>query len=518
LLVLAGASLLLASCAPTLPVVRPDPSAQAPLAARYHACREYLNALNETARSARVHDAQASALEDFPYLRNDRFLASFATADLQAAAFESWVDRMSGLARTAWRVELANLPESRKRTLRGQVPSWLSEREMPAAAIDCGRLLRAIDLEHTGNRATLRARATRVPSEYQNWKRVAGLYYLTVWPVTLGVDRWQTRTRKVFATPLHELETGGQLVRFGPPAEPPPLQRAEVREILERSSQNPLGIADPDREQRARLFASFAPRWEIDVVTDADRIGTVHWPREETRAGVDTARPTVYRHLSHTRLDNRVLLQLNYTVWFPARPVSSAFDLLGGHLDGITWRVTLAPDGAPLLYDTIHNCGCYHLFVPTSAVHTISQSKSLQEDTFVVQEAPREDPLTLRVAHTSHYLQRAYVAAPADPSVRTFHWADYDDLRTMPLPQGGSRSLFRDDGIVAGTQRGERWVLWPMGVPEPGAMRQWGHHATAFVGRRHFDDPFLFEGHFEQRQTAASLETSTTHSTRASPR
>jgi hypothetical protein len=27
-------------------------------------------------------------------------------------------------------------------------------------------------------------------------------------------------------------------------------------------------------------------------------------------------------------------------------------------------------------------------------------------------------------------------------------------------------------------------------------MRQWGHHATAFVGLRHFDDPDLLERRF----------------------
>lgn len=27
--------------------------------------------------------------------------------------------------------------------------------------------------------------------------------------------------------------------------------------------------------------------------------------------------------------------------------------------------VTLAPDGEPLLYDSIHRCGCYHKFFPT---------------------------------------------------------------------------------------------------------------------------------------------------------
>jgi hypothetical protein len=35
-----------------------------------------------------------------------------------------------------------------------------------------------------------------------------------------------------------------------------------------------------------------------------------------------------------------------------------------------------------------------------------------------------------------------------------------------------------------------------MGIAEPGAMRQWGHQATAFVGIRHFDDPDLIERYF----------------------
>jgi hypothetical protein len=56
--------------------------------------------------------------------------------------------------------------------------------------------------------------------------------------------------------------------------------------------------------------------------------------------------------------------------------------------------------------------------------------------------------------------------------------------------------LFRPDGIVPGTERSERWFFWPMGVPEPGAMRQWGRHATAFVGRRHFDDARFMERYF----------------------
>ena len=73
---------------------------------------------------------------------------------------------------------------------------------------------------------------------------------------------------------------------------------------------------------------------------------------------------------------------------------------------------------------------------------------------------------------------------------------DYAALRSLPRG-AGRRSLFGEEGLVAGTERSERFLLWPMGVPSAGAMRQWGHHATAFVGRRHFDDPGLVEVGFE---------------------
>ena len=56
----------------------------------------------------------------------------------------------------------------------------------------------------------------------------------------------------------------------------------------------------------------------------------------------------------------------------------------------------------------------------------------------------------------------------------------------IPVPRGGFRY-----------ERPNLDLFRPMGVPEPGAMRQWGRHATAFVGRRHFDDADLFEKYFE---------------------
>jgi hypothetical protein len=49
---------------------------------------------------------------------------------------------------------------------------------------------------------------------------------------------------------------------------------------------------------------------------------------------------------------------------------------------------------------------------------------------------------------------------------------------------------------MRGTERAERFLFWPMGIASAGAMRQWGRQATAFVGRRHFDDADLLERRF----------------------
>jgi len=74
---------------------------------------------------------------------------------------------------------------------------------------------------------------------------------------------------------------------------------------------------------------------------------------------------------------------------------------------------------------------------------------------------------------------------------------DYTALYALSTANGNRRSLFGPEGSVPGSARAERWLLWPMGVPSPGAMRERGRHATAFVGRRHFDDADLLDRLFE---------------------
>jgi hypothetical protein len=205
----------------------------------------------------------------------------------------------------------------------------------------------------------------------------------------------------------------------------------------------------------------------------------------------------VYRKLALTRYGGETLVQLVYLAWFSERPRAKSLDLLAGRLDGIFWRITLSTHGDPLVYDTIHPCGCFHMFFPVPGVEPLPPPATGIEWAFVPDRAPKLPDgarLVLRLATRTHYLVN--MAADGGGAGLTYEFADYDELRSMPAGAGKRRSAFRPDALVPGTERGERVFFWPMGVPSAGAMRQWGHHATAFVGRRHFDDVDLIERRF----------------------
>jgi hypothetical protein len=213
---------------------------------------------------------------------------------------------------------------------------------------------------------------------------------------------------------------------------------------------------------------------------------------------VDGSQLAVYAHAAWTRYEGRVLLQLVYTLWFPQRAPQYAGDPLAGTLDGITWRVTLAPDGEPLIYDAIHACGCYHQFFPTPRAVARPAPGGLDEWMFSPQSLPAMGdgarPL-VKIATGTHSIEGISQVRGTDSLVR-YELRPYGELRSLVRYSGGRASAFGADGLVPGTERAERFVFWPMGIASAGAMRQWGRHATAFVGRRHFDDADLFEKRF----------------------
>lgn len=459
--------------------------------AAYESCQMFFERLDGGVRAADVADAQSARVPDFIYLRADRFLASDIKPPDASPAFDAWAERLRRLDQRARTHENANLPLDVRRSLRGQTPNNLG---LDESVTECGRVMLAEDLADTAARRAL-SEAAMVPSSYSTLKRVVGLYPLSSQVFLAGVGRLHNELKADFrANPQPQT---GRLVRYVPRTTTRPLRAVEVSALLAGVSENPLGVPAPNDVDMQRLFDTFAPVWVVDAAGPDDYIGAPVWPAPSDVAAVETSEPTVYTHVSYARLGGRTLLQLNYVIWFSARPLTGAFDLLGGHLDGLTWRVTLASDGLPLLYDSMHNCGCYHLFVLAQGMRPRAHAR-YEEAPLVVRVLPRTTARpVVRIATGSHYLRDVGFLSVDIAEERLYAFSDYDDLRSLPYTSARRRSLFESDGIVAGTERGERFFFWPMGVPAPGAMRQWGHHAVVFVGERYFDDPDLIERYFD---------------------
>lgn len=495
-----------------------DPFAHAPIAqhlARSDGvgdCARLLRELDRRVDAAGVRDAQAPRVPGFPYLRVDRLAESLAPAANEPARFRAWRARLVELDRNARLHEFRNATE-----IGGPVHATLG--------IDgCRSIL--LDADNAGAaREALRA-AARVPDDYSTTLRALGLYPLTKLAFAAGIRGWHAQTRQTFALPLQSLPVSGVLRRYVPEADaarglpfaPDRWRAADAP--LAPITRDALGV--PQVESLAALLQRHAPIVEVDESGAFDRIGPLAIGEQSPQARVDASEPPVaYARLAFGRLGGQLRPQLIYTFWFPARPRNGALDLLGGELDALIWRVTLDDAGRALVYDSIHACGCYHLFFATTAVRARAtpppEQGRFDEGLFMPQPpiaVPRADQrVLLRVASRTHYLQRvllheaaaaaAGAAMPdAMPDALPYRLHDEDALRSLTVRRADAgprvtRSAYDADGFIAGTERAERFFFWPMGIERAGQMRQWGRHATAFVGRRHFDDPALLERYFE---------------------
>lgn len=499
------------------------------------ACMAWFDKLDAVTRQADVPDGGAHRLPDYPFLRSDRFLASFGdeAAD-NPAAFRAWVGRLAELDREAREVELSNLPlqflpllgvdvgadaPADKERIQAQTQHCASESR--------AALLQSATMATPAGRRLLVAQA-QVPDDYSAAKRALGLYALTRVPFFAGVRGWQQSTAEKFAANANAnanataTSEAANVKRYTPAGVAPPAER--IAEAAARRNPDALGIPRLAPQDADLLLRAYAPDIHVETRGDYDRFGALQWSPDRALPGslppgsaqppsVLVDQPVMYQRIAYTRHQDHTLLQLVYSVWFPERPRASGIDLLSGQLDSVVLRLTLAPDGTPWLYDSIHSCGCYHLFFPTPRAKALpppsvgdTSTPQRIEWAFVPAALPAlkvGQRMALHLESGSHYVEGLRPAVPQpDGSAIPFALRPDDALRTLPVAgamKGVTRSAFWPNGIVPGTERGERALFWPMGIDSPGAMRQWGRQPTAFVGRRHFDDARLMELRFEMK-------------------
>lgn len=477
-------ALIIQSCA----TLRPYPESS--LTGEDASCLRWLEKIEDTLEQADVKDSGTQRISGFPQLRANRFLASMGGLAASPNAYAEWLEQMRQLDAASKKLGFAKLPASSRQHLVSKISTGDSFEQ---ALEHCGRRLNKLSL-HTPEHKENLLELAQVPDAYQSWKRVAGVYLLARYAAAAGIEHLHRKLDAGFKIPLEKLPQQGKLIRYSPPhSDPLPPER--IAAILRPAYDNPLAIPSLAALQLQRLLEHFAPVWEIDTRNDTDKIGSAGLDGNE-QPWIDIKQPAVYVTHGYARWRGKVLLQLIYQIWLPAREKTGMLDLYGGPLDSVIWRITLSPEGAPIAFDSIHGCGCYYLLFPGRGFRVIPPkdgAEAVLSPKSIAAVTPGQR-LLLRLQSRTHYLQQVSVVGDTvEAATQRYAYRDLEQLRALPMPDGAKRSLFGKDGIINASERTERFLLWPYGVASPGAMRQWGTHAIAFTGRRHFDDPFLLE-------------------------
>jgi len=432
-------------------------------------CETGFFALQQALKRAGIHDAQAKTLPGYPHLGVNRWLAFLQQQAVTVPQQQQWIRLATA---KAWRDQTLlalRLPEDNA-TFTPQAAHSLLKACLPvlAARTDFSTLPQA-----------------QIPDSYATWLRVTGLYPLTAWLATGSINDYHQEMTARFREPAPQPRQ-----QFAPPV------GASAPVAPNAVASNPLHIPLPDNQQLQALMQHYAPVLAVADTQAWNLPGRVEL--DDAHAPViNTAEPVTYTWQSWTHFRGQHLLQLNYQFWFSQRPKNGWLDSYAGTLDGLIWRVTLKPDGQVLFYDSIHPCGCYHKIYPVDPTLTLAQIKGDKPVLYSERVADaRDQRLALLLEPNTHYLVRVTRVDDGLPT-SPYSLADADTLRALPLPDGSAGSLFNAGGLVPISKRGERFFLWPMGVPSAGAMRQPGEHAVAFKGRRHFDEPTLAETLFE---------------------
>lgn len=450
--------LTLAACSSSLPMNRP---AESTATAR---CQALTSQLEYAIHKSQQRDAQYHLVDGYPLLRTNRLLVALAasvTTDQQRA---DWLDKAATFGLSSYQIEWQNLPS----TSRERLPP---EPEIFAQLQDCA-WQQMKQLQQAPHWQAM-IQQVKAPSEYFAGRKVLGLYPITNMAMKSGISQWQDDTRQLF----NQTEPRGlPLVTWRP--------TASNSAVLPSWQNDSLDWPTLSSDDWQRLAQHYAPSWVLEQGGDYDRIGQP-LPNADFEA-----KPVVYWQASVGQVHGRLLPQISYFIWFSERPKTGGLDILGGALDGVVFRVTLDEQAEPLIYDSIHPCGCHHLFFPTPNLAHCAVDES-RESAFVPQAAPAGD-FAVWVQSATHYV-KGLKPEPANVETKVYELSPLDQLR---LASESGERLYNVYGRVQESKRLERWLLWTSGLVSPGGMRQWGSHATAFSGERYFDEPGLFDTEF----------------------
>lgn len=476
----------------------PQPTVSLPALSDIETCRQLLSRVDRVVTQTAATDTAVFRVEGYPYLRTSRFLAGITPEEMdRAAVVQWWLAHMHQLDLEAREKEILNLGNHHYQKLVNPSEGICNRRDLIARTQECSSRLFVHALKTPGLAAHVQA-AIAIPDEYRSWRRVVGLYPLLALPVAYASANAFDGFRAWHAMPPEDIATTGDPVVYGPGGGTES-DRIDPSALYRSVPRNALGLPRLTSREAYRLAKALAPVIVQDTAAGYDRIGNVQWQNDNVTVAPQP--PTGYFYISYGRFDHHPILQINYVFWYSHRAGDNAPWIERGRLDGFTVRISLDPDGEPVMLDIMNNCGCYHFFAPNHARIRTLKTPFLGLSPLVPAWLPEPFPgrrLSLMVNSGWHQVQHIGVAKP-DATGTCYALRPYRELEILPDESGQHRSIFDPEGIVWGSERIEPLLFFSMGIPDVGNMRQRGHHAIKMVGRAHFDHPGLFDETFTYR-------------------
>ena len=133
---------------------------------KYLLCLNFFASLDKQTKEANVIDSGVFRVKKYPYLRVDRFIASFRKEIDNQAAFVAWMDRMQALDQDARNYKIANLPNSAVASL----DSVNDRAGIYSKVATCGDLLRSANFHNVNHQDQLRE-SVSVSDDYITLRR-----------------------------------------------------------------------------------------------------------------------------------------------------------------------------------------------------------------------------------------------------------------------------------------------------------------------------------------------------------
>ncbi|KHT62286.1 hypothetical protein RJ45_18055 [Photobacterium gaetbulicola] len=470
-------------------------------------CLSHLSAFKKEVKRQQVSDVQVVSHLAFPYLAFDRFSQSQLAAVVTDNDRSQWLDYTAQLAARQRQAEFNNLV--------------VNHFELPV-------------LDHCASKLTEEAKHNdqvwsaivqqeiAIADSYETWLRVFGLYPISSQLAQSAINKEKKRILLGFHTPQRSQPTVQYRLAQRPsktnqlasathtqaPRANTTINQTQIEAWFNRAlSDSTLNWPMLSDSQISQLHTYYAPLIAVEqssgiTFRPEDNIpGAVRYLPLEEKPAVDTSQPAIYLHHSYTRLYGKTYLQLNYSLWFANRTPTSSLDPYAGQFDGVLLRLTLDHRGRPLLLDSIHHCGCYHMVFNLSENFTFANASPdietpLLFERIVPSYGTMPPSWSVTLSHGEHMIKQLdwHEKSPAmGAKPHALEPIDYDQLRQLPTSKQNTISLFDQRGLLPSSERLESTYLWPFGIPSAGATRQLGHHAIAFIGIRYFDQPRLFE-------------------------